>query len=992
MTGTVNNKTAIVVNVASCDNNHDKDDTDQCADPVVVSSQSQTHNLNNLTDVYNNSCSKTDIASGYDKRDGDVRDEPHFRQKVMLPNDVANCTVGITTATTPGSSTMVRKAATTNPDKKLSPTSSSFTIDTDDTTVGTATTITNDSSSTSTSNLAGSSTPGTAATSPQLQEENEENVVVHREGRAPSRFKVAANAIYAIRDKEIDSIIQCYHRTMSSPHADCTSSSAWRENRTTALIPDSQLPTMPSSKTRDYHSKSSSSSIGARKLSRTITASTSTTNTTPADRTVSSSFSVSTFLIVTGPIGSGKTTLIQHVFQNLLFHQPRRPDDSVISTSTTSPMKVNGGSECTDGFLIRGTFDRLQHSDPYRAYCMALTDFTHQVIQRGSDTIQTMQHAIRDACQNETPVLIQMIPALSAIIDYSSPDSAKDNAIEGELLKAKHMVSNPLPSNSPVVVAEDAIQRFVFVFQTFLRAISSLEQPVVLVLEDMQYADPCSVDILCRIMTDIQHLPGLMVMGTYNTTDDYTLFPTQSSSIRPILDPDHSDTKPTKVSIAANHYFVEKVSEMERSSHGLIGIQSVHVPDLNIEQVQSILGETLQQCAQFELQVDTELCEVVMEETEGNLYRLVEFIHWIHDQQLITTRCPPNCNSSFPYSTWDVEEIRQAVRTSLETSVRGSPNISSHRSYAANKFENLPSDLMEVLKVGACFGDSHMEDKLMECVLDFPIASVLVEAVESGLLVELYNLGTEGKQYAFAHENLTRYVYNLISEDSRELYHLEIGRRLWRQSDRNELDRSIFVVLSQIYLGRRLITRSTELYNIATLCLRAGRKAAKSSTFRVSLTYLNFGIVLLGERGWRDEYNLTLMIYNAAAEMEVCTSNYEGMELLVAEIVKNSRCIEDKIQARTTQVYAYGINDRQHESLDLGIQLLAEIGYPFPKHFCSRTMRSEVKTVLSLLKGKSNEYLKRLPTMEDAKVLAAMQVLNILSPQSLFLSNILSYR
>jgi predicted ATPase len=608
-----------------------------------------------------------------------------------------------------------------------------------------------------------------------------------------------------------------------------------------------------------------------------------------------------------------------------------------------------------------------------------------------------MQWAIREACQNETDVLEHMIPALSAILDYCpdpNPNNANPLSTSG-VIETKAMVGtangvtqNP-PTSSPfMAVAEDVIQRFVFVLQTFLRAISSLEQPVVLCLEDLQYADPCSVDVLCCIMNDLRHLPGLMVMGTYNTIDENELFQTQSSfssSILPILDPKENRTKMQAnlhSSTATNRYFVERVSEMERGNHELIRLETVHIPNFNVEQVNVILRETLQLCTHFEWQqVDSELCHIVMERTNGNIYRLVEFVHWLQDNDLIMTRCPTHCSSVVPHWTWSVVNIRRAVHTNHDLSVMvvNTP-ISLYQLYTANRFENLSPDLIEVLKVGACLGCSRIQETLIEYILNFPIRSVLAEAVDLGIFVKLYEVGDEGKQqYMYGHENLQHYVYSLITENSHELYHFEIGHRLWRRFDDNELDRNIFVVMSQMYLGRRWITRYTERYKIAALCLRAGRKAAKSSTFRMSLTYFKFGIELLGEWGWRHKYELTLIIYNAAAEMEVCNNNYEGMEVLLDAILLNSRCVDDKIQARTTQVYAHGINDRQQESLDLGIQLLAEIGHPFPHHLSQTTMRREMKSVLLLLKGKSNEYLKRLPVMEDAKVLAAMQVLNLVS-------------
>jgi hypothetical protein len=108
------------------------------------------------------------------------------------------------------------------------------------------------------------------------------------------------------------------------------------------------------------------------------------------------------------------------------------------------------------------------------------------------------------------------------------------------------------------------------------------------------------------------------------------------------------------------------------------------------------------------------------------------------------------------------------------------------------------------------------------------------------------------------------------------------------------------------------------------------------------------------------------------------------MEWLVSEILQNGRNADDTIQARRTQVYALCVSDRQHEGLDRGIQLLADLGFAFPVHFSLWTLRSEVKAVLSLLKGKSNDYIKRLPIIDDANVLAAMHVLNVVRRRHIF--------
>ena len=687
---------------------------------------------------------------------------------------------------------------------------------------------------------------------------------------------------------------------------------------------------------------------------------------------------------------------------------------------------------------MRGTFDVGQHADPYRVYTMAVTDFVQQVLllqqrqpsssssslQQDTTLKMRLRHAIQSACGEEIQVLIQMIPSLAAILNEEE-EMKDDRPLEkasGRFVSSPNVTTTTTtttnsnnnameappqstPPPPPPVQQDDATQRFVFVLQTFLRAVASVVHHLIVQLEQIQYADDCSIDVLVSILTTTEDIPGLMVVTTYNGTD----LPSNNNNNTTATSPNmnhhhhHHDGDDTNNNNNNNHrqsektsYFVESILKMQERHHHHhhhscsegSSSPTIHVLGLENfqpEQVQYLLNQTLQPpSSRFDLPVDESFCTLVMEQTSGNWYQIVEFLHWLEDHQLLTTNGPSSPSNTihhhhpssqeYTYWTWNIDAIRRAVHEARSSSTT-TPFFMSHR------LEQVPPDTMEVLKVGACLGSARISDMLLGFVLDYPIHHCLTEAVEMDLLVHL-NDG-EGKQYAFAHENIQTLVYRLISEKDRELFHLEIGRRLWRRFDHDELDRHIFVVLSQIWIGRRLISRLSERYKIAALCLHAGRKAAKSSSFRISLIYLRFGIELLGggEGAWRDEYNLTLLLHNATAEMEVCNANVEGMELLMTNILRYSRSAEDTIQARTTQVYAFGVSDRQQDGLDLGIQILSDLGFGFPSKFCRWSLRSEMKKILLLLRGKSDDYIKRLPVINDEKVLAAMHVLNMVSSQ-----------
>jgi predicted ATPase len=579
----------------------------------------------------------------------------------------------------------------------------------------------------------------------------------------------------------------------------------------------------------------------------------------------------STFLLVTGPIGTGKTRLVKHALQQRVQDQ--------------------------GGYYLRGKFDQLRRPEPYRGFVSAFTEFTSQVVERGPEAVTAMSEAIYNAVGDECCVLISMIPALERILGDRKCDSNYSKA-------------------------DDAIQRFVFVFRMFMRAVSSREQPMVLLLDDLHWADPCSLDILSIIVTDLKNNQGLLVIGTCDGNDV----------------------------MSNDSYMSRKLRELEKS--GSATITQVSIQNLQQGEVNHFIGNALQLPR---LEQAEDLGAIVIGQTNGNLFYIIEFIRWLQDSGLLLF------DGESGSWVWDADEIRMTI------------DLCQVGDFLNDKLEQLPVEMRDVLKVAACFG-SNVDETLIEYVLDRPVGAILDEAAAIGVLA----LEGAPGNFAFEHDGLQEAAYKLIPESSRELFHLEVGRRLWRRLNKEELDRNIFILLSQMNIGKRLITREKERYAIASLCLHAGKKAAKSSTFRTATVYLNLAIDLLGERAWRDEYDLTLAVHNAAAEMDMCTANFEAMDTLIESVLKHACSPSDKIQALSTQIYAMGVRDRQQEALDLGIDVLKGLGEHFPRRLGRRNLVAELKSVRKLLKGKSDEQLMRLPNIDDGDILACLQILNLM--------------
>lgn len=548
------------------------------------------------------------------------------------------------------------------------------------------------------------------------------------------------------------------------------------------------------------------------------------------------------------------------------------------------------------GYLLVGKYDPLRRPEPYVGFVSAFSQFVTQVRNKG--TAATVREALHATGEHDWSVLTGMIPMMHQI--FTDKDEIKSSQCHDEY--------HQRPPNG-------ALRRFSFVFSLFLRAISSLNKPLVLLLEDVQYADQCSLRVLTNIVSDLPNCPNLFVILTYDSFEAHT-------------------------GLQGN---------LEQICESASNVTRLGIGNLKQEDVCHFLGEALQLTCSQKMK---ELSAVVYEQTNGNLFYVMEFVKLLLEDKLL-------CLTDQGWS-YDLQDIRMSVSCC---------HVSD---FLMSKLEALPDELLQFLKVASCCG-THIPTQLLRCIFGDMTCTYLQRALEWGHLVK----DRDTEIYAFPHDSIQQAVYGMIHPNERQHFHLEVGRRMWNMLGAEDLERSVYVLISQFMFAKDLVQDFKERRNIAQLCLLAGRKAASSSTFRTACVYLNLGIEFLGDCGWRDEYELCLALHNAAAEMYLCSTDFDAMERLVDVVLKEARP-SDHIQAETTRLYAMGMVNRQNEALDYGIELLGRFGETFPQRLCTAHVLLEAAKVRRLLSGKSDEELLCLPTMNDPSKLACVQILHLM--------------
>ena len=104
----------------------------------------------------------------------------------------------------------------------------------------------------------------------------------------------------------------------------------------------------------------------------------------------------------------------------------------------------------------------------------------------------------------------------------------------------------------------------------------------------------------------------------------------------------------------------------------------------------------------------------------------------------------------------------------------------------------------------------------------------------------------------------------------------------------DELAEHLFDVANQFNRGATRLIDRDEKAQVATIDLRAGRKAMASAAYASARAYFSAGMALLDERDWDSRYELTFSLWLEHAECEYLTGNFEKAEQLLVELLQRA--------------------------------------------------------------------------------------------------------
>jgi PAS domain S-box-containing protein len=577
------------------------------------------------------------------------------------------------------------------------------------------------------------------------------------------------------------------------------------------------------------------------------------------------------------------------------------------------------------GYFIKGKYDQFGRNIPFSAFVQAFRELMGQLLSENDAQLQTWKTNILTAVGDSGQVLIEVIPELERIIDPQSP------ALE--------------------LSGSAAQNRFNLLMEKFVQVFTTTSHPLVMFLDDLQWADSASLKLLRVLMQDRGHL---LVLGAYRDNE-----------------------------VSPTHPFMLTVDEIIKSGAvvNTITLQPLSLADLN-----QLVADTLI----CDLSSSQPLTELVYQKTKGNPFFSTQFLKSLYeDGQIIFDPPVSPLSKGGSKGGWQCD-IAQARLTHASDVVE----------FMAVQLQKLPALTQDVLRLAACIGAQFDLDTLAIVNEELPeqTASALWKALQEGLILPI----TEGYKcfiptddrfhtefitnptYRFLHDRVQQAAYSLIPNDQKQATHLKIGQLLLQNSSEIERKEKLFEIVGHLNQGIELINQLSEREAVAKLNLKAGQKARSSTAYSAANIYLQTGIDILRANCWQSQYELTLNLYVAAAEVAYLNADLDGMEQMAAEVLQKAKTILDKIKIYEISIVAQTAQSKMLEAIAVGRKALKQLGVELPIEPNEALISKALHTLAGQLQDRQIEKLVDLPLMTNSQTQAAMQLLRIL-PGSIFI-------
>ncbi len=568
------------------------------------------------------------------------------------------------------------------------------------------------------------------------------------------------------------------------------------------------------------------------------------------------------------------------------------------------------------GYFIAGKFDQFQRSIPYSAVVIAFSELVRLLLTESEDKLNQWRSKILGAFGPNGQIIIDVIPEVELIV-------------------------GPQPPVEDLKPAE-AQNRFNLVFQNFIKVFCDRQHPLVIFLDDLQWADSATLKLIDLMMADSE-TQYLFFIGAYRDNE-----------------------------VSSTHPLIMMLDSLRKEG---VKIQEISLSPLDIENVTHIISDTLHTNDNNM----EKLAELVVHKTEGNPFFVNEFLKTLYQEQLLTFT-PPSMENKGGWQ-WDVAQIEKMGITDNVVELM------------INKLRKLPNSTQQVLRLVACLGNQFDLNTL--CLIYEKQASEtfhdLWPAIQEGLILptsDLEDMATDMitmplliLNYKFLHDRVQQAAYSLIEDDKKKSVHLKIGRLLLANTPAEYRADRIFELVDHLNVAMSLIEDKNEQLELAQLNLEAGKKAKDATAYGAAKEYLTAGMDILNGDIWAENYDLAFALYKERAEIEYLNGNFEKSEEFIQITLEKSNSVLEKAEVYNLLIVQLVLRSKYEEAVIAGKKALAMLGLELPENNLEAAIQAGFAEATANLGDREVASLIDMPEMAITEKRVALELLtNFLTP------------
>jgi predicted ATPase/signal transduction histidine kinase/CheY-like chemotaxis protein len=452
--------------------------------------------------------------------------------------------------------------------------------------------------------------------------------------------------------------------------------------------------------------------------------------------------------------------------------------------------ELQNNLEENKGLFVWGKFEQINRSIAYSGFISAIQAIVMEILSRPDNEIEYWQTQISAALENQGQVLTRIVPKLELIIG-KQPEITHDKP--------------------------QAIKfRLEILFRRLIEKIAADYSPLILFLDDLQWADQSSLDLFQAIAGKVK---SLVLIGAYRDNE---------------VSPNHPLSK-----------VIGRIIDQGKK------VKLFTLPRLQVENIDNLLKNTLGNAIEHH-QI---LARLIHSKTAGNPFFVREFLLVLHDRKLLRLE---ECKG------WSFDEAGISNLAVTDNVIN----------LIAQNISDLPPQIRKLLSFIACMGvDARVG--LLSVLMGTSLEETTRD-VESAINRQI--LIKHGDILRFVHDKVQEAVYTSLSLQVKISRHYSIGLILLELHGQAEREESVSAIADHLNKGIGCLKSEQERYKSAELNLQAGREALEAGAWELALNYFQKGVENLPDEVWKTHYEMAYQLHLNMGDALYLTSSFGRAE------------------------------------------------------------------------------------------------------------------